>query len=61
MDITSRGDNFRFSDKHLDERDQQRTDTFRHSGDRHESQRQDFRFNDKNGNDRLQHQVGQIY
>jgi hypothetical protein len=25
--ITSRGDNFRFSDKHLDERDQQRTDT----------------------------------
>lgn len=61
MDIDSRGDNFRFSDKRLDEHDQQRTDNFRHSGDRHESQRQDFRFNDKNANDRLQDQQPENY
>lgn len=61
MDIDSRGDNFRFSDKRLDDRDQQRTDNFRHSGDRHESQRQDFRFTDKNANDRLQDQQPENY
>lgn len=56
MDIDSRGDNFRFSNKRIDDRDQPRADNFRHTADR-----ADFRFTDKSANDRLQDQQPENY
>ncbi|CAC5410549.1 ZNF362_384 [Mytilus coruscus] len=61
MEIDNRGDNYRFSDKRLDERDLHRADNFRQSADRLDTQRADFRFPDKNANDRLQDQQPENY